>query len=31
MREWWAADARFRRLVEEKNLGDILTCVATKR
>jgi 2-polyprenyl-3-methyl-5-hydroxy-6-metoxy-1,4-benzoquinol methylase len=31
VREWWIADARFRRLIEEKNLGDILTCVAVKR
>ena len=30
LRDWWAADRRFRRLLEEKELGDLTTCVATK-
>ena len=30
LREWWAADARFRRLLAERELGDIITCVAVK-
>jgi SAM-dependent methyltransferase len=30
LREWWASDARFRRLLVERNLGDLVTCVATK-
>ena len=30
LREWWAADARFRRLLAERDLGDLLTCVAVK-
>jgi len=30
LREWWAADARFRRLLAESELGDIITCVAVK-
>ncbi len=28
LREWWAADARFRRLLAERDLGDLITCVA---
>ena len=31
LREWWDADARFRRLIVERDLGDLLTCVAIKR
>jgi len=30
VREWWASDARFRRLLAERELGDIVTCVAVK-
>ena len=30
LREWWHADARFRQLLVEKELGDFLTCVAIK-
>jgi len=30
VREWWATDARFRRLLAERELGDIVTCVAVK-
>ncbi len=30
LREWWHADARFRQLLVEKELGDFLLCVATK-
>jgi 2-polyprenyl-3-methyl-5-hydroxy-6-metoxy-1,4-benzoquinol methylase len=30
LREWWASDARFRRLLYERDLGDLLTCVAIK-
>lgn len=30
VREWWATDARFRRLLAERELGDIVTCVALK-
>jgi 2-polyprenyl-3-methyl-5-hydroxy-6-metoxy-1,4-benzoquinol methylase len=30
VREWWASDARFRRLLAERELGDIVTCVAIK-
>ena len=26
LRAWWAADARFRRLLAERDLGDLLTC-----
>jgi 2-polyprenyl-3-methyl-5-hydroxy-6-metoxy-1,4-benzoquinol methylase len=29
-REWWVADARFRRFVVERDLGDFITCVAVK-
>ena len=31
LREWWAADARFRRLLAERDLGDLVTCVAVKQ
>lgn len=30
LREWWAADARFRRLLTERDLGDLITCVAVR-
>jgi len=30
LREWWASDARFRRLLVERDLGDLLTCVAVR-
>ena len=30
LREWWHADARFRQLLVEKELGDFLLCVAVK-
>jgi hypothetical protein len=30
LREWWVADARFRRLLTERDLGDFITCVAVK-
>lgn len=30
LREWWAADARFRRLLTELDRGDLLICVAVK-
>lgn len=30
LREWWAADARFRRLLTELDRGDLVTCVAVK-
>jgi SAM-dependent methyltransferase len=30
LREWWGADARFRRLLTERDLGDFITCVAMK-
>jgi SAM-dependent methyltransferase len=30
LREWWAYDARFRRLLLEREMGDLITCVATK-
>lgn len=30
LREWRASDARFRRLLFERDLGDLLTCVAVK-
>jgi len=29
-REWWDADARFRRFVVERDVGDFITCVAVK-
>lgn len=28
LRDWWVADARFRRLLTERDLGDFVTCVA---
>ena len=31
LREWCDADARFRRLLEERDLGDFLECVAVRR
>ena len=31
LRDWWAADARFRRLLVDRDLGDFVTCVAIKR
>ena len=30
MRDWYAADSRFRQLLAERDLGDLITCVATK-
>jgi len=30
LREWYAADARFRRLIAETGRGDLITCVARK-
>lgn len=30
LREWWASDARFRRLLVERELGDFITCVAVR-
>lgn len=30
LREWWDADARFRRLLSEHDLGDLITCVAVR-
>jgi 2-polyprenyl-3-methyl-5-hydroxy-6-metoxy-1,4-benzoquinol methylase len=30
LREWWDADARFRRLIVERHLGDLLGIVAVK-
>ncbi len=30
LRDWWDSDARFRRLVHERDLGDLLLCVAVK-
>jgi 2-polyprenyl-3-methyl-5-hydroxy-6-metoxy-1,4-benzoquinol methylase len=30
LRQWWAADARFRRLLAERELGDFITCVAVR-
>jgi hypothetical protein len=31
LREWWASDARFRRLLVEREAGDLISCVATKQ
>jgi SAM-dependent methyltransferase len=31
LRDWWAADGRFRRLLAERDLGDFVTCVAVRR
>ncbi|HEX8149723.1 MAG TPA: methyltransferase domain-containing protein [Pyrinomonadaceae bacterium] len=30
IRDWYGADARFRRLLSERHLGDLITCVAIK-
>jgi len=30
LREWYASDARFRRLLIEREFGDLITCVATR-
>jgi len=30
LREWWASDARFVVCSWERDLGDLITCVATK-
>ena len=30
LREWWAHDARFRRFVVERELGDYVTCIARR-
>lgn len=30
LREWFASDARFRRLLVERDLGDLISCVATR-
>lgn len=30
MRDWYGNDARFRQLLHERNLGDLITCVAVK-
>lgn len=30
LREWWASDARFQGLLAERDLGDLVTCVAVK-
>jgi len=31
LRDWWASDARFRRLLVEREAGDLISCVATKQ
>ena len=31
LRDWFSADARFRRLLSDRELGDFITCVAVKR
>jgi 2-polyprenyl-3-methyl-5-hydroxy-6-metoxy-1,4-benzoquinol methylase len=31
LRDWWNADARFRQMVAERELGDFLTCVAVRQ
>lgn len=31
LRDWWTSDARFRRLLAERDLGDLITCVAVRR
>jgi 2-polyprenyl-3-methyl-5-hydroxy-6-metoxy-1,4-benzoquinol methylase len=31
LRDWFAADARFRALLAERDLGDFITCVAVRR
>jgi hypothetical protein len=30
LRDWFTADARFRRLLRERDLGDFVTCVAER-
>ncbi len=30
LRDWWDTDARFRRLLTERDLGDLLMCIAVK-
>ena len=30
LRDWWDSDARFRRLLAERDLGDLVLCVAIK-
>ncbi len=30
LRDWWDNDARFRRLLAERDLGDLVLCVAIK-
>jgi 2-polyprenyl-3-methyl-5-hydroxy-6-metoxy-1,4-benzoquinol methylase len=30
LRDWWDSDARFRRLLDERDLGDLLCCAAVK-
>jgi 2-polyprenyl-3-methyl-5-hydroxy-6-metoxy-1,4-benzoquinol methylase len=30
LRDWWVADARFRRFLTERDLGDLIKCVAVK-
>ena len=31
VREWWEADARFRQMIRERELGDLIVCVARRR
>jgi hypothetical protein len=31
LREWFSADARLRKLLHERELGDFITCVAKRR
>jgi SAM-dependent methyltransferase len=31
LRDWFSADARFRRLLTDKDLGDFITCVAVRQ
>ena len=31
LRDWWDADARFRQLLVERDLGDFMVCVARRR
>jgi hypothetical protein len=30
LKDWWVADARLRRLLTERDLGDFVTCVAVR-
>jgi SAM-dependent methyltransferase len=30
VRDWWSRDARFRRLIRERDAGDFITCVARR-